>query len=138
MDGLKMLLKLFTVLFAICFSSVLLADEVTTTTVSKTIETPTANPETSVQTTITTTQTVVKDEDQKIMATISDKIAKNIALTGTQVTVASKDGVVTLSGAVTMQSQADEAYRLAKETPGVTAVSTEIQVKTKKSPQPNK
>lgn len=132
-------INIIAILFILFFSSFIFADEVTTTSSSVTTETTNSSstsgtPEDATTTTVTTTKTVVKDEDIKIIATIKDKFAKSGALTGTELTIVSTDGIVTISGTVTTQSQADEAVRLAKETAGVNNVISDITVKTKTNP----
>lgn len=71
------------------------------------------------------------EADQKIIAAIYEKFGKSAALVGTQLTVKSENGFVTISGRVTAQSQADDAVTQAKTIIGVKDVKSEIIVTTK-------
>lgn len=126
--------KIFFILMAFIFASNVQADEVTTTSVTKTVSEPTPAGDAVSSTTVTTTKQVVSDEDKKIEIELKDKFLRNTALTGTEVTAISENGIVKLTGTVTTQSQADEAIKIAKETPGVTHVESEITIKTKTDP----
>jgi len=70
------------------------------------------------------------ESDGRITAAIYAQYGKSSALTGTNLTVVCKASVVTLSGTVTAQSQADEAVRLAKSVPFVKEVISNIVVVT--------
>lgn len=98
-----------------------------TTTATPVIVTP---PTTTNATTTTTTTTQVVDTDTPIVSGIYSLFAKSAALIGTNLTVASKDGMVTITGSVTAQAQADEALRLAQTVPGVKDVQSNITVTT--------
>lgn len=80
---------------------------------------------TTYSTTKTTTTTV---NDDKIVSLIYDRYGKDPALIYTNLTVTSENGVVTISGTVTAQSQADEAVIAAKKVPGVNDVRSDINV----------
>lgn len=90
-----------------------------------------------VTTEVNTGPAPMSEADQRIVAAIYDKYAKSAALVGTAIKAVSQNGVVTLSGNVTAQSQADEAVSIAKATPGVSLVNTEIVVKTNSNPPSN-
>lgn len=70
------------------------------------------------------------ESDGRIVASIYKSFGRDSALIGTNLTVVCKAGVVTLSGNVTAQSQADSAYLEAKRTPGVKEVISKIIVNT--------
>ncbi len=106
--------------------------ETTTTSIS----TPAATT-LHITTEVNTGPAPMSEPDQHIVATIYDKYAKSAALVGTAIKAVSQNGAVTLSGNVTAQSQADEAVSIAKATPGVSLVNTEIVVKTNANPPSN-
>lgn len=121
------------------FSNIILADEVTTTSssVTKTTSAPstTGASENATSTTVTTSKTVTNDNDSKIMGEIHNKFVKSTTLADTELTVTSDNGVVTISGTVTTQSQADEAVKIAKANSGVENVISQITVETKTNPK---
>lgn len=130
-------LKSIIVSFIILSCAAIFADEGTTTSSTVTTQTSggsrNSNPNTS--TTTTTTTTVNNINDDNIVSAIYAKYAKDSALIGTKLTVNSKNGIVTLEGTVTAQSQADEAVILAKSINGVKDVRSSINVIT--NPQGN-
>ena len=79
----------------------------------------------------------MSEPDQHIVAIIYDKYAKSAALVGTAIKAVSQNGMVTLSGNVTAQSQADEAVNIAKTTAGVSDVNSQITVTTNNNPAVN-
>lgn len=128
-----MFVNILIALFSLVFFTPLFAAE-TTTSVTQTIETPNSNTDATTTTVITTSKTTDNELDLKIIASINKQIAASSVLTGTTVTASSKAGVVTLSGTVTTQSQADEAVRIVRGTEGVNDVISEIIVKTHTDP----
>ena len=92
---------------------------------------------TTESTTYTTTTTNTKtSKDDDIVSAIYSKYAQESALDATSLTVSSQNGIVTVSGTVTAQSQADEAVIAAKSIPGVKDVRSSISVTT--NPNANK
>lgn len=86
-------------------------------------------------TTITTTVTTTPDnapspEDEAIISAVYDKFKKAPALIGTSLTVTSTNKVVTISGTVTAQSQADAAIEAAATVVGKSYVRSNIKVTT--------
>jgi len=79
-------------------------------------------------TTYTTTTTTVRTRDEEIVSNIYARYAREPALTGTQLTVGSRNGIITINGTVTAQSQADEAVNEALAVAGVKDVRSNIQV----------
>lgn len=116
--------------FSIGFCSLCFADSATTTTVTTTPEIPTSTGPVTTPTTVTVTTTVDTGVDDRIVTAIYAKYAKDAALIGTNLTVTSKNGIVTLNGKVTAQSQADEAVQVAKSIDGVKDVRSSIIVTT--------
>lgn len=78
--------------------------------------------------TITSTTIIKTSTDENIVSAIYDQYAKHSALIGTSLTVSSENGIVTISGTVTAQSQADAAITEAKSIKGVKAVRSNIKV----------
>lgn len=121
--------------FLISFCSVIFAE--TGTSVSTTIiktSPPSAAPaaiekETS-HTTITSTTFPGSPADDAIVSAVYAKYAKDPALIGTSLTVTSQNGIVTVNGTVTAQSQADAASIAAKAVAGVKDVRSNIHVTT--------
>lgn len=93
----------------------------------------TANP-TQSTTYTTTTSTTSSSVDDDIVSAVYTKYAKDPALIGTTLTVSSQNGIVTVSGTVTAQSQADEASIAAKSVNGVKDVRSNIKVTTNPNP----
>lgn len=122
----------FTIVFLTLFSSVIFAEAGTSTssTVTNTSTTPTnGNGKTTESTTYsTTTSSTSNSSDDDIVSAIYSKYAKESALTGTTLTVSSQNGVVTISGTVTAQAQADEASIAAKSVAGVKEVKSSVNV----------
>jgi len=115
-------------IFIVSFGIKMLAEEGTTTTTSVTKTTGPDIDNTTVTTTSTTTS--VNDVDANIVTAIYAKYKKDATLTGTEITATSNNGIVTLDGTVTMQSQADEAIQVAKSIPNVKDVRSTINIKT--------
>lgn len=91
---------------------------------------------TTYTTTVSTTSSSIDDD---IVTAVYAKYAKDPALIGTKLTVSSQNGIVTVSGTVTAQSQADEASIAAKSVTGVKDVRSNINVTTNPNPyQPPK
>lgn len=114
----------------VIYTSTSLADMQTQTTVTTT---PPIIKGTQPSTTITTTATsdaTPSTADERIMNMVYDKFHKTPALIGTSLTVTSSKGIVTVSGTVTGQSQADAAVEAAKSIAGVEGVRSEITVTT--------
>lgn len=105
---------------------------VNVTTTPATVPDSNANTATTSSTTTTSTTTVTSS-DTNIIAAVYDAYAKDAALIGTNLTVGSQNGVVSISGTVTSQSQADEAVIAAKSVPGVKDVKSSIHVTTNPS-----
>jgi hypothetical protein len=85
---------------------------------------------TTVTTTVTTEGGVISEADSNIISQIYDQYGKEPALLGTSLTATSQNGVVTISGNVTQQSQADQAIIAAKKVAGVKEVRSNIIVST--------
>lgn len=104
----------------------------TTTTVVPPAETTVITTDKPSQSTTYSTivSNTVNSDDQDIVTAIYAKFAKDPALIGTTITAVSQIGVVTLSGTVTAQSQADAAAIDAKSVPGVKDVRSTINVTT--------
>lgn len=113
-------------------SNALFAEETISTTVTKsTKDTPVTAPAGAQgTTTTTTTTTTVSTNDTAIVSAIYADFAKSAALIGTNLSVNSQDGVVTVSGNVTEQAQADEALNIARSAAGVKEVRSSISVMT--------
>jgi BON domain len=111
-------------------SSVTLADEIT----SSTVRIPPAS-QPNASTTITTTTTTIPSNipspaDEAVISAVYDKFSKAPALIGTSLTVTSQNKVVTISGTVTAQSQADAAIDAAAAVVGKENVRPDIKVTT--------
>ena len=124
-------------------SSVIFATDAGTTTTSSVTNTSTSgganntHSNTTQSTTYTTTtSTTTNSSDDDIVSAVYAKYAKDPALTGTGLTVSSQNGVVSVSGTLAAQSQADEASIAAKSIPGVKDVRSTINVIT--NPNPNR
>jgi hyperosmotically inducible protein len=81
----------------------------------------------------TTTQTTTVSpsnatDDNSITASVQAKIAQDNSLSGTNVAVATQQGVVTLSGTVNSQAQANTVLNTAKSVAGVKDVKSNISV----------
>lgn len=126
------------IIFLLFSSSAIFADAGTSTssTVTNTSTTPdnttNSNGNTTTQsiTYSTTTSTTSNSKDDDIVSAIYAKYAKDPALIGTTLTVSSQDGIVTINGSVTAQSQADEASIAAKSVVGVKDVRSNVNVTT--------
>lgn len=118
----KTILKKITIMLSLFYCAALLADTQITTTTNVIQD--------SNKTSVITTTTTNPSLDEDIVSAINAKYAKDAALIGTTLIVSSKDGIVTLSGSVTAQAQADEAVQVAKSIPGVKDVRSSINVKT--------
>lgn len=81
-------------------------------------------------TTTTTTTTVSGTGDAKINSDAQMAIAGNSSLIGAHVTADSVNGVVTLSGTVDNQAQADAIMKVVRGLPGVKDVKSTLSVKT--------
>lgn len=117
--------NIITLLFLITMINAYAQNTNTTVIINKT---PTNNSITQSVTTTTTSKTSKIDDD--IVSAIYSKYAKESALIGTSLIVSSKDGIVTISGTVTAQSQADQAVIAAKTINGVKDVRSNINVTT--------
>lgn len=119
---------------AILLTGFTLAAETQTSTTTTTIQNDIIQPAPQTTTTTTTvkseTTTAPNEVDTAIMNAIYNKFAKESALIGTALTVTSANGIVTLQGTVTSQSQADQAILVAKSITGVKSVNSQINVKT--------
>ena len=71
-----------------------------------------------------------KPDDGKITSDVQSKFSQDSGLSSKQLTVDSKDGVVSLSGTVDNQAQRDAAVRQATSVPGVRVVVNNLQVGT--------
>lgn len=126
----------------IAYSAVAIADQTTTSTVTSvdTVDTTTIAP---AATTTTTTTTTTPDpntptpQDDAIVTAAYNLFNKAPALIGTALTVSSLNGIVTVSGTVTSQSQADAAVEAAKSIAGVRDVRSAITVTTNPINQSN-
>jgi len=133
--------------FLILICSDIFADAgiITSTSVSNTSTSGSAtnnNGNSTSTTYTTTTSTTTTSNDDNIVSAVYAKYAKDPALIGTTLTVSSQNGIVSINGTVTAQSQADEASIAAKSVEGVKDVISTINVTTnpnfnKKSIIPN-
>lgn len=71
-------------------------------------------------------ETAEETADFKISATIKAKLAKDPDASAINIDVDTTDGVVTLSGKVPSQSQADKAIQIAKSVQGVKKVASTL------------
>lgn len=76
----------------------------------------------------TTSSNPAGSTDQDITDAVNSRISQDTALSGTHITASSNNGVITLNGDVTSQSQADEAVSIARNTSGVKDVTNNIKV----------
>jgi len=76
-----------------------------------------------------TTGTGATASDATITAAVQRKLQDKAARTATNVQVQTQNGVVTLTGTVTTQVEADRIIALAKSVPNVSDVQSQIQVK---------
>ena len=132
----KMLITILLNLYLFLSASPIFADATTSAgppPPAGNVENEAPNTKTTITTTTTTninTTSAHNDNDDKIVSAIYTKYAKDPALTGTQITVTSQNGIVTLNGTVTGQAQADEAVIAAKSVNGVKDVRSAILVTT--------
>lgn len=133
----KIVINLTILIAMVMLSTFSFADEVTNTSsvVTSAGSSVNSNGNANSKTTVINTTSVTKviDIDAKIVTAIYDKYAKDAALIGTALTVTCKNGVVTIDGTVTAQSQADQAVLSAKAVQGVRDVISAIQVTTNKT-----
>lgn len=115
-------------------ATVIFAEEAGTSTSSSLTNTTTSNDNPTQSTTYTTKTTTISTTsnsiDDDIVSAVYAKYNKDPALIGTTLTVSSQNGIVTVSGTVTAQSQADEASIAAKSINGVKDVRSNIIVTT--------
>jgi hypothetical protein len=71
-----------------------------------------------------------KPDDGKITSDVQSKFSQDSGLSSKQLTVDSKDGIVSLSGTVDNQAQRDVAVRQATSVPGVKVVVNNLQIGT--------
>lgn len=102
----------------------------TTESVSVTKTVPSPGSDVTTTYTSTSSTTIPNPVDQKITSSVYSKYAKEPALIGTNVSVNVDNGVVSLTGTVTSQSQADQAVITAKSVDGVKDVRSYINVTT--------
>lgn len=135
--SMKNFVNIIMITLVMLFCTAVVADEGTSTssTVTKTSNANNPNSTTTQSTTVTTT--TVNDADAGISSAIYAKYAKDSALIGTDISVNSVNGVVTLNGSVTAQSQADEAVEVAKAIAGVKDVRSSIIVTTNSKTVPS-
>lgn len=132
----KNIVKSLIILLSLLSCTAIFADDITSTTSSETTTSSGAtnginNGNTTTKSTVTrSTTTSVNSNDDAIVSAIYARYAKDSALIGTALTVSCKNGIVTLNGSVTAQSQADEAVIVAKSISGVNDVRSSINVKT--------
>jgi hypothetical protein len=74
--------------------------------------------------------------DREIADKVHQEIDSSPVLGGTQIDVAARDGVVTLSGVVDSQEQAGRAEKLAWSVEGVEAVDSRLEVRGEGEPPP--
>lgn len=117
----------------VLFSMSVFAEEKSSTTITN-VSTTGVNPSTNTisktsSTTVSTSTTTMPDaKDDDIVSAVYAKYAKDQALIGTHLTVTCKNRMVTVSGTVTAQAQADEAIIAAKSVPGVKDALSNINV----------
>lgn len=143
----KTFIKTFAALLVVLLNSSIFADDTSNTNTTTTVTTTpsgqlNSNTPPSTATTNTSTTTIVNGGDDKIVTIIYSKYAKDPALIGTNLNVTCVDGIVTISGTVVSQSQADEAVIAAKSVAGVKDARSSINVTTNpatntQSPKPN-
>lgn len=133
----KNIIKTSIVILSVFFCNVIVADEIkntNSTTVTNTSNTPMGdNANLSTETSTTSTTTTVTNMDDKIVTAIYAKYAKDSTLIGTNLSVKSVNGIVTIYGTVVSQSQADEAVIAAKSISGVKDARSAINVTTNPS-----
>lgn len=123
-------------LIFLLMSSIVAAGTTTTTTVQTTapvpvqVEPATAAPSTVIINNNVSAKPVISDADSSIISGIYARYSKESALTGTNLNISSDNGIVTISGNVTQQSQAEQAIAVAKAYPGVKTVISKITVLT--------
>lgn len=71
---------------------------------------------------------LISREDPVITSDVRNKITEDEKLRGLIIDLVTKDGVVTLTGTVASQAQADRAVELAKRTPGVVSVNNKLRI----------
>ena len=71
---------------------------------------------------------LVSREDSVITTDVRNKATEDEMLRGMIFDVVTKDGVVTITGTVVSQSQADRIVELAKKTPGVVSVTNQLKI----------
>ena len=92
---------------------------------------PTANTETGTVTTPAPPKTATPQlnvDDADITASVQGKLAKDPMLAGSNITVITNGGVVTLDGTVNSQGQADEAVKIAKAENGIKNVQSKLTI----------
>jgi hyperosmotically inducible protein len=67
--------------------------------------------------------------DPAVTATVKSRLLANPDVSGLRLDVDTRDGVVTLSGAVASQAEKDEALRVARDTAGVKSVEDKITIR---------
>ena len=80
-------------------------------------------------------ETSAQPTDAEIVSTIKSEISAEAALTGTNVSISSQAGRVTLSGNVNTDAEASKIVEIAESTTGVTGTDT-TQLTVKESKQP--
>jgi hypothetical protein len=133
-------MKLLNIMLLIVISlycSTIFAEVQTTTTIENTaapsavIAPPVATaPATTTVTTVTKDSSIPSPADDNIVSAVYTKFSKTAALVGTNLTVTSLNGTVTINGIVTAQVQADAALEAAQSIPGVNDVKSNIKVTT--------
>ncbi len=76
---------------------------------------------------------LVSREDSAITTDVRNKVTQDEMLRGLIIDVVTKDGVVSFSGTVASQTQADRAVELAKGTPGVVSVGNKLTINESKA-----
>ena len=71
---------------------------------------------------------LVSREDSDITADVRNKATEDEMLRGMIFDLVTKDGVVTVTGTVVSQSQADRIVELAQKTPGVVSVTNQLKI----------
>ncbi len=124
--------RLIFITLLLCYQLTGLAQTVPAGTQTTTVITTPAATQ-PLNTTVTTTTVpigVSTAEDDRIVVDIYRTYSSVSALIGTSLNAKSVNGIVTISGTVTSQSQADAAISAAKTVPGVKDVLSNISVTT--------
>lgn len=129
----KIIMPVAFIIFFLSLHNLVNAETITQSIVTTT---KTGDTQTTEATPSRTTISTRSPLDDNIVSAIYAKYAKDSALIGTNINANSENGIVTLTGTVTAQSQADAAVIAAKSVKGVKDVRSNINVITNPKPTP--